>query len=37
MTGPPAGAYMSKYARNDDNAKKLWELSERLTRVTSAL
>ena len=31
MIGPPAKAYMSKHARNEDNAKRLWELSERLT------
>ncbi len=36
MTGPPAKAYMSKYARNAENAKKLWALSERLTGVTYA-
>ena len=34
MTGPPAKAYMSKHARNDDTAQKLWELSEQLTGVT---
>lgn len=36
MTGPPAKAYMSKHARNDENAKRLWELSERRTGVTYA-
>ena len=34
MTGPPGKAYMSKHARNDDTAQKLWELSEQLTGVT---
>jgi NAD(P)-dependent dehydrogenase (short-subunit alcohol dehydrogenase family) len=37
MTGPPAKAYMSKHAKNDESAKKLWELSERLTGVAYAL
>ena len=37
MTGPPAKAYMSKHAKNNENAKKLWELSERLTGVAYAL
>ncbi len=37
MTGPPARAYMSKHARNDENAQRLWELSERLTGVTYAI
>ncbi len=36
MTGPPAKAYMSKHARNDENAKRLWELSERRTGVRYA-
>lgn len=37
MTGPPAKASMSKHARNDENAKKLWTLSEQLTGVTYAM
>lgn len=37
MTGPPAKAYMSKHARNDESAKKLWELSEQLTGVTYSI
>ena len=37
MTGPPAKAYMNKHARNDENAQKLWELSEQLTGVTYAI
>lgn len=37
MTGPPAKAYMSKHARNDESAQKLWELSEQLTGVTYAV
>ena len=37
MTGPPAKAYMSKHARNDETAQKLWELSEHLTGVTYAI
>ncbi len=36
LTGPPATAYMSKHARNDENAKRLWELSEQRTGVTYA-
>ena len=34
MTGPPKKAYMNKHARNDENAKKLWDLSEQRTGVT---
>ncbi|MGE0683858.1 MAG: oxidoreductase [Candidatus Binatia bacterium] len=34
MTGPPAKAYMSTHARSEESAKKLWELSEKLTGVT---
>lgn len=34
MTGPPGKAYTSKHARNDENAQKLWDLSEQLTGVT---
>lgn len=37
MTGPPAKAYMSKHARNDETAQRLWALSEQLTGVTYAL
>ncbi len=37
LTGPPGKAYMSKHARNDETAQKLWELSEQLTGVTYAL
>jgi NAD(P)-dependent dehydrogenase (short-subunit alcohol dehydrogenase family) len=37
MTGPPAKAYMSKHARDDEAARRLWELSEQLTGVTYAI
>jgi len=37
LTGPPAKAYMSKHAKNDESAKKLWELSEQLTGVTCVI
>ncbi len=37
LTGPPGKAYLSKHARNDENAHKIWELSEQLTGVTYAL
>ena len=37
LTGPPGKAYLSKHARNDESAQKLWELSEQLTGVTYAL
>ncbi len=37
MTGPPAEAYMSKHARNAENAKRLWELSEQRTGVRYAI
>lgn len=36
MTGPPGKAYMSKHARNDETARRLWELSEQLTSVSCA-
>lgn len=34
LTGPPGKASMSKHARDDEAAGKLWELSEKLTGVT---
>ncbi len=34
MTGPPAKAYMSKHARDDEKAEMLWELSAQRTGVT---
>lgn len=37
MTGPPAKAYMSKHARDDETAQRLWELSEQLTGVVYAI
>ena len=37
MTGPPAKAYMSKHARDDEAAQRLWALSEQLTDVTYAI
>ena len=37
LTGPPGKAYLSKHARNDENAHKIWELSEQLTGVTYAV
>ena len=36
MTGPPAPAFMSRHARDDDGARRLWDLSERLTGVAFA-
>ena len=37
MTGPPAKAYMSKHARDDEAAQRLWALSEQLTGVAYAI
>ena len=36
MAGPPARAFLSSSARNDETAQRLWEVSERLTGVTYA-
>lgn len=36
MTGPPAPAFMNRHARDDDAARRLWDVSERLTGVVFA-
>ena len=37
MAGPPARAFLSVSARNDETTRRLWDLSERLTGVTYAI
>lgn len=37
MAGPPARAFLSGSVRNDETARRLWDLSERLTGVTYAI
>lgn len=37
MAGPPVRAFPSSRARNDETARRLWEVSERLTGVTCAI
>lgn len=36
MAGPPVRAFLSSRARNDETARRLWEVSERLSGVTYA-